>query len=366
MAKDNTNLNDDLKLELLNLISLSRRRQELYIDTIIDSWILAAEQVQDKRLEVLESGPEVAIEQIIIDFCITLLLGPCATVLMKSITKSVFTKIGKTLTTYFVKEGNFWVIDKRKYIKEVTSSTLAIIRKATNETVNVSLDVTKRRLRTMAISALQGGGIPHSQKILEANDSPGVGVVSAVSSYVRHLKASINLVHDDYINKVVANGINNETAVDLIKFIKEDINYSNIKDKGDPFAGLDISIVKEEYKRHFEWFIWTLIFPEMYRLEPNYLPAEYTAMMGPSEGSWLVVPKKLLQYFIRRFIHPWSKCSETFLQYNVKRMPTASRSGIEEISISDLNKFWKEINKQAAKMKDDGFVVSQLKPKKQT
>ena len=43
------------KAELLQLISISRRQQELSFDTLADAAILAAEQVQDTRLRFQES-----------------------------------------------------------------------------------------------------------------------------------------------------------------------------------------------------------------------------------------------------------------------------------------------------------------------
>jgi len=65
---------------------------------------LAASQVQDKRIELLEQGPEISADQFLLDFVLSLAFGPIATRLVGAITKRLFTRMlrSRTLGTLLI------------------------------------------------------------------------------------------------------------------------------------------------------------------------------------------------------------------------------------------------------------------------
>src|SRR6266849_1615861 len=71
-------------LDVLRLIARSHQLQDGYLETIGDAVILAAEQVQDKRLELIETPETVSVSEMIFDFFLAFALGKIASLLISS------------------------------------------------------------------------------------------------------------------------------------------------------------------------------------------------------------------------------------------------------------------------------------------
>ena len=72
-----------LALRLLSRIAESCARQEYFISSVVDAAHLAIEQVQDKRLESVRSGPKVTAGDFFTDIVIGIALGPVAQRVLK-------------------------------------------------------------------------------------------------------------------------------------------------------------------------------------------------------------------------------------------------------------------------------------------
>lgn len=86
--------NNDQTQQQINALVSYIRSSEIHqlerIQLIVDSVILAAEQVQDKRIDLLEQPPEVTGSQLLIDFGITFLLeSPIAGIILQNIVRKM-------------------------------------------------------------------------------------------------------------------------------------------------------------------------------------------------------------------------------------------------------------------------------------
>jgi hypothetical protein len=301
--------------ELRWLIAKSRRRHETFQQTIADAILLASQQVQDTRLDLLERGPELSVSALFIDFLIAVSFNIGGPVIKEGLTNIIASFVAQRLKTFAAKPGKVIEIVT---LKQLTPERIANVRKGlvarvqkyevpggdpksapeewrlfrelSKETVGFGLEKGKEALKTepkqTAPPGKEGGG-----------DTPGVALMDTVLSFVREEQSAIDSSHDLDDFWVVSGLLSDAQAKSLTDFYSKEEKLED---------GRDLSLLKEKLKLFFEACIWANLFSarlwHQWRKEPHPLgartssPFPFTAVeLGPE------APKKLQEYWVERF-----------------------------------------------------------------
>lgn len=183
------------------------------IQMIVDGAVLAVEQVQDKRIELLEKGPEVEISDVIFDTLLGLALMGVGKALVP-ITQSIVKELVGTATWYGSKAGNprfakvlgmLTRVFDDKGTMSIGSATPADIRRYNSQIREL---LTEKLGEAATEKVKEGlGQFSEGQKSktktvdLETTDSPGVAMLAAAQAHVsaqrlalRHFEAAMEAV----------------------------------------------------------------------------------------------------------------------------------------------------------------------------
>lgn len=350
--------------ELLRRIAKSRRRQEVYLQTIGDSVLLAAQQVQDKRLELLEQEPEITGTEVFFDIMLAVVFSSAVSgKLLKSFAKKLLDPIARTPLA-------FKILPKTerglKFFNEIAGSQLGKVgtKEVTKEFLekadlsglykNVVFEVAE----TAANSIRQ---IPKKfQKTVEqapliVGDSAGVGIMNLVQIFVRDKIASINLSHD-YLKIAVQEGVMDDDATnELLQFLDGNIKET-IKEEN-----YSLGAIKGKFMLFYESCIWLML------IEPTYGKEISGNFVRIVDGTGKDVDERLIKYWVNRFFHPESEF-ESFKQYadRVVSVKTNTMPRAKQELANFFEKLSKEIKgvkesvESAAREGGQGFAL--LKP----
>lgn len=205
------------------------------LQAIVDGAVLAVEQIQDKRIDLMEEGPEVTIDEIIFDFLLGLAVGQVGKSL-KTITDSIAKQLADSVVEYasLAKNQRFASVlgsaiklsDTEKFEKlfgnSATITPIVIrnynqaVREFTAESIGKDLEIaTQRSLGTVKIEIPKSAeeaatkvitGKTAKEVKLEPTDSPSVAMLSAAQAFVSKQRYIQTLAHDS-MEIVVLSGL---------------------------------------------------------------------------------------------------------------------------------------------------------------
>jgi hypothetical protein len=313
MADTPPGIDRDTKVTILRQIALQRRRQELLLDTLGDAARLAAQQVQDKRIEILErkATPEFswqsAIFEILLSFIpFSAIAGKFLSTVLTDVVNSVLrTRLGFAL--FSKSEMGLWLAGAtQNMIRQVESQAtlndfdkqLAIfgVRQTQSsflQTENVRVfysDFVNKLSDGNALLATATQVHSSLEKIghweLKAEDTPGVAVADLALTFVRRQKAAQNLVLDSLALEVQNDLLDAEQAISLAEFLFQGNAYLDRVIQ-------DLELLKIRAARFLEMAIWNRFYPDV----------NWSSGQG-ADPQLTGVADKLSDYFISRFLVP--------------------------------------------------------------
>ena len=282
--------------------------QQERIQALLDGAVLAAEQVQDKRIEMLERGPEVSGSDVFMEFAITLILeSPLAAALLKGITKAIFSPVirrrivetelralslRRASNLGLGKWSNIASRLKAADLAEIEVKRLSEELKSLHESFK-SLGTGSWRDYTIgavkgirAANSLAGNDQPSS----DPSDTPGVRVLSVAQTYAANHRMAARIQSADF-----------EFWLRTRVFAVEDARAVYA------WSALDVGLegVRDEAKRYYEVLIWSLL---LWQQAKNYRQGlTKRSVTAPEQVFGNLtdhVPAALLQYWLYRFTDP--------------------------------------------------------------
>jgi len=300
-------------LELLRLIARSHKLQDIYLDTIGEAVVLAAEQVQDKRLELIETPETVFAIDIIFDFFIGLALGGIASVLIR---KGIGVILGRLLRfrAAFIKLADLELdkltvqVVKEEIGPEAAKALRQPLKKIKKGTKDYEL---YRKVAETAVErtkkAIEGAiEQKHQGKFTGAGwagDSVGVGFINAVQTNISQQKAATRAIHDELSIVVQNDAIDASLLNDLRDFLQTLVRVEEM---------VDLYELKTQLRLLDEAGIWSLLVdPDTIRSTrqiPQYDPGTLIGGRSLRVGE-VDVPRynfrdDLVKYWVSRFPHP--------------------------------------------------------------
>ena len=256
MSPSSTAISKDAE-GLVFLIRSSAAVQAERLQAIVDGAVLAVEQVQDKRIELLEKGPEVEISDVIFDMLLSVCLmglGKALVPITESIAKNLVqvasfygslpsSRVGRVLagaaaffdTKFASRSVSIGPNDITKYNAYVREVVTRGVNKALEKGTEKGLgSVEKRKPLTNEVD-------------LEATDTPGVAILGAAQTYASSQRAA-NAIHHAGLEAVVRAGADST----LLAQIRDVVSYDPLPD--------EIVAVRDQHKMLFEAVIWSKLF----------------------------------------------------------------------------------------------------------
>jgi hypothetical protein len=283
------------------------------LQAIMDGATLAAEQVQDKRLEILEIGPEVSAGEILIEFAITLalessiigaLVGPR---IVRTARKTFGPRIRRKLAatelahkTMYLRTARFGKnLPYRVYLteKELTNTKILDEAKKLNAYANFLNGTAVEHGTNNFISALAQAAKAgydtyskeKSRRPLNASDTPGVTILSLAQDYMSAQRMSLTIE-----SATLEMGV--RTGLIPVKTIYRILESGGILLDG---KMISFSETRDYWKRYFELLIWVLLL-----YDHTFTGKGRTSI----KQSFLIlkgyVQDSLISYWTRRFIYP--------------------------------------------------------------
>ncbi len=359
---------------LLDLIRNSREQELLFLQTVRDAAILAGEQVQDKRLDFLEAPPDTSASDVLIDFLISLALGPVASAVVKSFTERgmrailrnrgvVFVPtVGISLKTFIdeaekVSGGLLAITDSGirnaenlidgagtlvQNLTNVQKKEFELWRKFAEDTLNVGVDVAKGRLIDKA-TAPDKPTVPDSK--VPGGDTASVAVRRAALAFVRLQEPAVRRVYEHY-EEQVRSGDFQFTPKTFITFLENNLKFSSsIKDETNSELETALSLF-------FEACIWLLhfgsatgIFEQVSEDVPGL--ASYGPYSVPTgiRNVKFRPERHIVNYWLSRFPHPDGNGRESFFFYSIRHGQLGSGgTELADQAIADLLKWFGDID----------------------
>jgi len=362
------------KEKLLDLIRKSREQELLFLRTVRDAAILAGEQVQDKRLDFLDHPPDVEATPFMVDFLISLALGPVASAVINS----------------FVSRGLKGILRNRGLAFEETTSKIVLLEKTLYVPEHI-VDQKKAEYNLWTrfaerIQKIGEVGVDVAAKRLQqpktvqgnnnlVGDTASVAVRRAAMSFVRLHQPVVILIHEHYKNLVETGEFNFEPEV-FIRFQNNNIKFpKNIKSKTN-------NEIEKRLSLFFEACIWLLHFTESGGINKQLTEVEtHRVGGGPSMGlkhtseedytvttTILSTKRPVVVYWLNRFPHPEGDGRESFLSYYSNNSHLASsKSEVEQKALKDLQNWFGYIESgmvNLQKLGVDGLeIFGPVKPK---
>jgi hypothetical protein len=189
-------------------IRAARAAQIERVQAVADAAVLAAEQVQDQRLDLLEKGPEVEISDVIFDALIGLALMGVGRALVP-IADSISRELAKSMTWYASNGRN------PRFAKLLGAGLRSIDAQLANARLDAA-DIKRRHQQVRELltskfgeglelfgerargAAEEGLSLGTKRVELEPTDSPGVAMLAAAQAYVSQQRYALELFHDGF------------------------------------------------------------------------------------------------------------------------------------------------------------------------
>jgi hypothetical protein len=193
---------------LILRIRAARAAQVERIQAVGDGAVLAAEQVQDQRLDLLEKGPEVELSDVIFDALLGLALMGVGKALVP-VAESISRELAKSMTWYASNGKNprfarLLGAGLRSIEPELANARLDAadikrrhqqVRELLNTKIAEGLGALGERAKGVAE---EGVSLGTKRVELAATDSPGVAMLGAAQSFVSQQRYAVELFHDGF------------------------------------------------------------------------------------------------------------------------------------------------------------------------
>jgi len=314
---------------LVAKVRLSAALQTERIQAVVDGAALAAEQVQDKRLDLLEKDPEVTFDDVVFDLLWSLCLqgvGKALVPIFESIGRELVqvaawyghnprSLIGSSLAVLGRLAGQEFGSDWKslqvnpeqmiRYNEYVREALTDIVGEKTGE---------KGREALMTVAEFKRK-VPKVN--LEPTDTPSVTMLQAAQTYAANQRAIITLHHTGF-ETILRSNPDPYTLADLATVVRRE-----------PLVD-DTMAIRDRHKILFEAVIWTLIFG----FDQN---THITAQSGLSGYGQIKLPgvqTPLLNYWRRRF----ARAIEKWLN-SLNASEPAGRYAVQQKTGIDLRSF---------------------------
>jgi hypothetical protein len=313
--------------ELVLIVRDSKHVQTERIQAVVDGAVLAVEQMQDVRLEVIEKGPEVTVSDVAFDLFIGLCFGVAGKALVP-VTESIATELVKTATWYGRLGGNRPLFKGLRLVASLSDEgfaqewqgTLTAGRmKAYNDALRAALITgATEQAANLTESALDkgeelatGGSLSPLKRVdIEATDSPAVAVLGAAQSYSALQRAAIAAYHDAF--ELLARV---EPTAEIFDAIRQATTNSDL--------GADLIEIRDRHKLLFEAVMWTKLFG---------LDRERAWRSGNVFDSGVEltgVTRPVLDYWTHRFARLVERWLNASIEHSVSRQAVQNETGID-------------------------------------
>ena len=291
---------DERKERAIAFIRQSAAKQVESIQAIMDGATLAGEQVQDKRLELLERGPEVTGLGILWEFALTFVLeSNLVGKSLRFLTRKILTpRIQTHITAKNYTLRTFALRTKPSDVRIIPHMLTA--QKLANELRNLNnvlrfldivgsdngpMDYADPMIKAIRAAASRSESAPIQR---EPSDTPGVMILDLAQAYASSQRLSIQIEHSLFEVWV-------RTGLMSVDEVYESMTWESMMMDGQPIS---LAEIKDQYKRYFELLIWTLLLYER--------PLTGKHVTTPRQSFTLVgyVQPSLISYWIKRFIDP--------------------------------------------------------------
>jgi hypothetical protein len=262
------------KLALLKMLTHAHAQADAYFETIGDAAALAANQVQDVRLEHLEKGPSVSTADVIVELLLAVALQYVGASAVAAITKSVMTRVLSTRRALLLVGARTEVGDRvaatyraaklvtfvevnpvrRQRMQEhllnieVGVDTILRVGGATELYSDIPFEIADKATTVIFHAARQVPQRLPRYTRLSPFDSPGVAVLDNVSLFVTRQKVFNRIVFDELVHTVLLDLLGRDDALMLIRHLDA---YSTSL-----YGSESLPEIKQRYKLFFEACIW--------------------------------------------------------------------------------------------------------------
>jgi hypothetical protein len=353
------------KIELAaSHIRVSEARQLESVHVITDAAILAAEQVQDKRLEVLEKGPEVSGFDIFLEFALTFVLE-----------SNLIGKSLKLFTKHLVSpriQAKRLAIEATKTIQEIDSiigrNTIELIERGLeNQTfLRSEIHSLNRWVKILAVLDAGEGGVDavlkaaraaHSKEKsgrdplagLEPSDTAGVTILDLAQVHASEQRVAIRTEHAWFEFLLRTGSVTPEQIYRMLQWKAPERSPPSEDNTSPETSGLhkgDIAPVslgemKDRWKRYFELLIWTLLLSEHSLTGKSATTPRQRFTLND------YVQPVLIRYWLKRFLDP--KTERPFSETPELKRPDGKPD--LDRSVAALGNYMWDIAKHAQKNK---------------
>ncbi|MFC8095449.1 hypothetical protein [Streptomyces sp. NPDC057301] len=338
---------------------------QLRLQAISDSMHHAAEQVQDKRIELLEDGPEVTLLQVTMDIvCGFLLESPAVGHFASWLAKKVLLPRVRmhlasqelALRTLALPRTN-----ARIQMRTVLSPTSDLFRRSADtiykdvkslRRYHAALDVTAAHAEdaagyaTAVIKAVRGAREESAKKTLPPMDTPGVALRATIDAWRRREAYGLEMANAMF-EAAVRTG-----TLEVDAEAMNELTQRAAIDMDDFSQGL------ERCKRATEMVVWIILLLDHHRVTGQGLTGTNVSTTDQLfSGIHSHIPAKLHGYFVRRFIDP--RTDRPFAEHGRLNLPSnlpkvdqgaielgrhlvktarrVQREGIESVVLSNAN-----------------------------
>ncbi|MBN1596384.1 hypothetical protein JW933_10700 [candidate division FCPU426 bacterium] len=271
----------------------AEQMEDMY--TLMDSATLAAEQVQDKRLEILEQGPEVSAWEIFWDFSLTFILeSPLAGKILHMFTKHLF--IRRIRAHAFVKARLIKSIHpkNREFFKYLVADLKSDLKKM-HRYMKILGDANGYERGPYPYLVALGKAVKETYEdlsrpspVFEASDTPGVSILDMAQTYLSRQRLSIQLELANLEYDLRTGGISPEKVAELAE--QEPLQLQG--------RIVSRQEMKDYLKRVFELLIWTMM------LYQRPLTGKYVTTPRQAFTLKGYVQPSLINYWLKRFLNP--------------------------------------------------------------
>lgn len=263
------------KLALLHASSHARRQTEAYFDTIAHAAILAANQVQDKRLDFVEQPPSIQGSDLFFEVLLGIALeSSVAGAIIRSVTKRIFERVLATRQVFLTLGGRSdfgeflineiaaaeakWIAAGRRVTPGRRAALISYFLRGNQGSDLYSDDVFQAIDRGAMVihSAVKKAAVPlakapKARRLLPA-DSPGTTVMDSALTYTLRQKTFSNIGFDQFDATVLCDQIPADAYADLMT------QFAQYMQTLDERYGLND--IKRVYAEFFELSIWVSLF----------------------------------------------------------------------------------------------------------
>ncbi|ANE47696.1 hypothetical protein SY83_16995 [Paenibacillus swuensis] len=277
------------------------------LQIIVDASLLAVEQVQDKRIEVLEQGKNVTVEDVIFDLLSVYLwevgiLGHVLTPLIKEVTsvicakslamQAVYDRIPKTDYGAQIigmgrseKEGKeiirTIIQDHVRNPKQFTSEQYAMFTKSVTDLISKAPDQAAAKVKS-TIKNWKSLADKVKTTALKTTDTPNVALLKAAQSYASRNRTALHMQKSNTIAFIRSNP--RMSKKELKEFVRV-FAWEEIP---------DVQFIRDQYQMALEIVVWA----QLYRFKAND-PSSPEVLLN--SGKFRGINDKIVDYWIIRF-----------------------------------------------------------------